>query len=206
MKHMSRKQVGGVGLGVLASAGVVIALSLGTAQSSSRPANAGHAVEPQLASSFAVLRRDRTIGDELPWEAGGGADVGAIKSQARRTRTASGHDAWVVPGETGVCVYLSLVEGKNIGPGGCTPTFWARKGAFIGHTGGGPFVPEGSTLIWGLVPDDSQVTLKMASGSVRALNARDNVLDTTIDGTPESVTVEGPQGSETVPIGPIPGH
>jgi hypothetical protein len=146
------------------------------------------------AHAFGVLRRDRDSGDALP---PGLQQMGATFAEkfsanpglARKLSFASSaHDAWVVPGDGGICI------ADNVG-GTCASTARAEAGHLVMTESGGPNQDPGEVVVVGLVPDGvTQVSLHLRGGATKPLAVNDNAFYAKVTGGTDTIEFDGPNG------------
>jgi hypothetical protein len=126
------------------------------------PLGQTHSIPSDLASSFAVLRRDRQAGDALPGRAPGadttdlGRHWGLNLNLSRLAGAVDGERIWLVPGNEGTC--MNLADGS----GACGPNdLVAAQGLVL------MLVPVsgGAVTFIGVLPDGSSITATDANRS-----------------------------------------
>lgn len=161
-------------LGLLALGGTA---ALATNESSSplpAPVEPTATVDAADQATFAVLRRTRTVADDVPrehiavFEGPSGANLGL----ARRARGFGTGAAWVFPGRGSV--YLMAQGG-----GSCVPDAAAAGGELVETSGSRQF--PGTEFLAGVVPDGvGQVSVHLSNGTEQMVTVHDNVyLDST---------------------------
>lgn len=148
-------------------AGTMAAISIGASPPNPALAPAGPsagAVDPQVAASFGVFRRTRQKTDVAPAALehslqGELPQFGANFTLSRRATTSNGEAAYLVPSNSGVCVFAPQ-------EGGCVSAATAAGGGIFGSDLCSPTLPAGQIELAWLLPDDATgVRAHLADGS-----------------------------------------
>jgi hypothetical protein len=184
-----RKNKAITSLGLLAAVAVTAAIVLGAvAQGDEQPAPDGQgdytdiALDPKLAAKFSALAEPKGPDDRLPnsVNASGrqGPNLVLNPDLARHGGTyASGGASYLVPGDNGLCIVLTLSADAAGGGMACNETSQIEAG-FLGPAslyGGCEAASSdkapptcGTETIYGIAPDGvARVELRMGDGSVR---------------------------------------
>jgi hypothetical protein len=162
------------------------------------------------ASTFSVLRRDRTADDELPSRLASDLTrqghftgvFGANVDLARHVKLAAGN-IWVIPGNGAICIYAT----SNLQPSTAEPgapsggSCEVDSDATQGHLSIESETDElpGKDFVAGLVPDGvSNVVLRLASGKTQTFAVTENVYIALVSGHVNAVQFEGANGPITL--------
>ena len=211
LASLKRFPVAAIGLAVTGAAGVGVAIASsasggGGVTPAQYRAGARAVVAPgvpaNLSAAFGILGRPATGDDALPrayvveHAKGMLADAFGVNFRlARRARVASGR-AWVVPGDSTVCLVVSAFANAQVTGSGCSPASAAIKGESLIISG----APASRQFVAGLVPNGvRRVQLHLNSGVVRSLPVQDNVYSVSLVGSGvQSVAFSGPDGPVTL--------
>jgi|GEM_PF-3175296 hypothetical protein len=166
------------------------------------------AIEPEPAqlAAFAILRRPRVAGDEIPegmplaLSGASGANLGL----ARRAQGSDGAQAWVVPGRGSMCLISAWPERKG-GGGACGLDSSALAGR-LAVASGSAQAPSRDFLA-GLVPDGvARVAVNLPGGHTITAHVRENVYLIAVPRDAQTVTFTGPRGPVTLKDVGLSGH
>jgi hypothetical protein len=175
-----------------------------------RHAQLATAPDTTQASTFGIMRRDRTANDELPSRLASDLTrqghftgvFGANVDLARHVKLAAGN-IWVVPGKGAICMYAT----SNLQPASEEPG--APSGgdcgldsdATQGHLSIESETDElpGKDFVAGIVPDGvSNVVLRLANETTQTFDVTENVYIALVSGHVNAVQFEGSNGPVTL--------
>jgi hypothetical protein len=162
------------------------------------------AIAPDILAAYAVFRRARGTRDDLPdsapWPVRGqprGPSLDVNVDLSRRIGTASGQRAWLVPGETQLClVTAGPGRGGSLGCGPVAGSGYASGHAPIGSITVGPWAwrPHRRLVATALPDGTTDVRLERDGRRLRALELRDNGVVTRTGGA-ERLSWTAPDGT-----------
>jgi hypothetical protein len=164
-------------------------------------------VAPTVSSSFSVLTGSVTAADALPasfvamhQNSPLVGELGVNLKLAHLARGVTDGTAWVVPGDSGVCLVVSRYSNGEITGTGCSADASVIAGQTL-LTAGTPS-GVGGEFIAGLVPDGVEhVSLHFVGRSSETLIVHDNVYTTDVtSGSPSTLTFSGPNGTKTLKV------
>jgi hypothetical protein len=183
-----------------AAAGGVTAIAAASGSSSTETNGIATAVDATDANTFAVLARPTGAGDAVPSVETQGLTSGSFTSYfganlllARRASGFANGGAWVVPGNSAVCLIADpayangVTDASLAGAAACASDSRAASGGL--EFTAGSIRDAGVQTIAGLVPNGvDAVTVHLAGGSVISETVHDNVYMGTVVGDVSSVT------------------
>jgi hypothetical protein len=174
----------------------------GTTGSNASGASGGSAAlatpstDPELESSFAVLRQPVPSAVPLPADRAG-AFTGPAEPpnpygiDPGRAQYVAAANTWVLPGSSGVCLFTVGLVGPGVGSGSCDSTLTAVSGDFLVFS---KRWPTNEIAYVGLAPDgNATVAVTDADGATRQVPVTDNVY-VVIGGNPRSITLRDASG------------
>jgi hypothetical protein len=166
-------------------------------------------VDATQASAFGVLRRNRTITDDLParliaalTRQGHFTGIfGANVDLARRIAGPSGN-AWIVPGKGAICFYATSNLNPSVSQPGapsgglCVSDADAAQGHALIEAGSVKM--PGQDFVAGVVPDGvSSVALHLSDGTTKPVTVSENAYIAEVAGHVSSIGFSGPKGAVT---------
>jgi hypothetical protein len=164
-------------------------------------------ISPTVSSSFSVLKGPATAADALPasfiathQNSPLVGELGVNLKLAHLAHGVTDGTAWVVPGDSGVCLVVSRYGNAEITGAACE----ADASVIAGNTLLTSGTPNGvaGEFIAGLVPDGvASVSLQFADGSSETLAVHDNVYTADVTkGSPSTLTFSGLNGTKTLKL------